>query len=85
MKIIENEVKLDEINENENQIFECVIESKFKPMIIPNISNLNTNSKKKKIKKKNLDNLIHFSNITSKKNNINENVSIQNNSNNNEK
>jgi hypothetical protein len=54
-------------------------------MISPNISNLNTNSKKKKIKKKNLDNLIHFSNITSKKKNINDNVSIQNNSNNNEK
>jgi hypothetical protein len=36
-------------------------------MISPNISNLNTNSKKKKIKKKNLDNLIHFSNLTSKK------------------
>ena len=54
-------------------------------MISPNISNLNTNSKKKKINKKNLDNLIHFSIITSKKNNINENVSIQNNSNNNEK
>ena len=46
---------------------------------------LKKKKKKKKIKKKNLDNLIHFSNITSKKNNINENVSIQNNSNNNEK
>ena len=56
----------------ENEIFECLIETKFKSVIN---NNNNENSLKTSLNKKekisnriqNLDNLIHFSNLTSKK------------------
>ena len=55
-------------------------ESNYKPIISPNYTNLKTNSNKKKNKTKKLDSLIHFSNLTTKKNNnSSENISLHNN------